>query len=106
MQASALPVSAAELTAKDLKHSAVDNILYTAHRTLTGVEPMRALVGAGANTRDNPQRITDYEPAASDVGGLFDDRRRAVKAHGLTAGAAAASGSQPTRAAMRAKARA
>ncbi|EFN54763.1 hypothetical protein CHLNCDRAFT_31413 [Chlorella variabilis] len=95
-----------ELTAKDLKHSAVDNILYTAHRTLTGVEPMRALVGAGANTRDNPQRITDYEPAASDVGGLFDDRRRAVKAHGLTAGAAAASGSQPTRAAMRAKARA
>ena len=60
------------------------------------------MAGAGSNTRDNPQRIIDYEPAASDVGGLFDDRRRAVKAHGgaavigtPAASAAAAPTSQP-----------
>ena len=67
----------AELSEKDLKHSPVDNLLWGAHQALTSMEPMRAAVGAGANTRDNPQRIIDYDPVASDVGGLFD--RRAAK---------------------------
>lgn len=89
----------AELTSKDLRHSPLDNLLHTAHNAMTGLESMRALAGAGANTRDNPQRITDYEPTAADVGGLFDDRRRAVKAHGsaavLASTSANAAGSSP-----------
>jgi digalactosyldiacylglycerol synthase len=76
------PSPPAELTAKDLKRSPVDNLLAGAHNVLTGLEPMRALGGAGANTRDNPQRITDYQPSENEVVGLFDDRRRiAVRAH-------------------------
>ena len=42
------PPPPAELTAKDLKLSAVDNLLHAAHKTVTGVEPLRALAGAGA----------------------------------------------------------
>ena len=39
----------AELTAKDLKLSAMDNLLHAAHKTVTGVESLRALAGAGAH---------------------------------------------------------
>jgi hypothetical protein len=92
----------------------VDNLLWGAHQTLTAMEPMRAAVGAGANTRDNPQRIIDYDPVASDVGGLFD--RRAAKPPAAAAAssdgpfveevaaaaAAAAAGPQPGAAKQRA----
>lgn len=43
-----VPLAPAELTAKDLKLSAVDNLLHAAHKTVTGVESLRALAGAGA----------------------------------------------------------
>jgi digalactosyldiacylglycerol synthase len=49
------------------------------------VEPLRAVAGAGTNTRDNPQRLQDYQPSDGDVGGLFDDKRRGVKAHAKVA---------------------
>jgi hypothetical protein len=96
----------------------MDNILYSAHRAVSGVEPIRTAVGAGTNTRDNPQRIIDYQPASSDVGGLFDNRSRAVRAHAgpalvstaaaaaaLNAQAAAPAGSQLVPALMRTKQR-
>lgn len=86
------PPLPAELTEKDLKHSAVDNILWGAHKALTGSEPLRALAGAGANTRDAPQRLTDYDPAASEAAGLFDDRKRLTKPADKSSGRAAVSG--------------
>jgi digalactosyldiacylglycerol synthase len=83
----------AELTSRDLEitsglAAAADGVAWLTHNTLCGVEPLRQVAGAGANTRDNPQSITDYQPSAADLGGLFDDRRRAVKAYtGHDAGA-------------------
>lgn len=62
--------------------ASIDTIAWAAHNTLCGIEPLRQVAGAGAKTRDNPASVTDYKPSASDVGGLFDDRRRAVKAYG------------------------
>lgn len=55
---------------------------------MTGSEPMRALAGAGANTRDAPQRLTDFDPTACEAGGLFDDKKRLGKMNGAAAGAA------------------
>ena len=40
-----------------------------------GVEVLRAMWGAGINTRDNPQSLIDYIPV-EDSGGLFDARGR------------------------------
>lgn len=113
----------------------MDNLLHAAHKTVTGVESLRALAGAGAcgrcgqtgrvllttrtpaqldigswpravawstsrllppaqlplhpncphtccagaNTRDAPQRLLDFDPTACEVGGLFDDRKRLAK---------------------------
>ena len=37
-----------------------------------GVEMLRALGGAGINTRDNPTNIIDYVPVEGASGGLFD----------------------------------
>lgn len=82
----------AELTAKDLRHSPLDNVLHAAHRALTGSENVRALAGAGANTRDAPQRLTDFDPAACEVGGLFDDSKRLTKKDPPAAARAAAAG--------------
>eukprot|EP00887_Chlorella_sp_A99_P006969 scaffold2.g6969.t1 len=83
-----------ELSHRDLRPrpvaAVVDNLAWAAHNALVGLEPIRLATGAGANTRDNPQRITDYEPSASDVGGLFDNRSRAKKAHAASAAASAA----------------
>ena len=49
------------------------------------------------------QRITDYDPTASEVAGLFDDRRRMTKPSGAAASgaAAAAGGGAATQAAPR-----
>lgn len=46
---------------------------------LLGPAPPRPAVHAGAKTRDMPARITDYEPTDDDVGGLFDNRDRALR---------------------------
>ena len=74
-----------ELTEKDLMPgplvTAIDSMASAAHNSLCGMESLRQVAGAGANTRDNPLRVVDYEPSSGDVGGLFDDKRRAVKAH-------------------------
>lgn len=59
----------------------LDNVLASAHHALCGTEALRVAAGAGANTRDTPVRVTDYEPSTSDVGGLFDDASRAKKAY-------------------------
>lgn len=68
-----------ELSARELRPgpvaSAVDTLSWVAHNSLVGLEPVRMLVGAGPNTRDNPQRLTDYQPAEVETGGLFDRRR-------------------------------
>ena len=78
----------AELTQKDLNPGplavAADSLASSAHNALCGMEVLRQAAGAGANTRDNPPRVVDYEPSSSDVGGIFDDKRRAVKAHAIT----------------------
>jgi hypothetical protein len=49
-----------------------------------GFEPLRSMSGAGANTRDNPQRLADFDPTNCHTGGIFDDKKR------LKAAAAAA----------------
>ena len=41
-----------------------------------GVEPLRAVTGAGVNTRDNPIRLEDFAPSPS-PGGIFDSKARA-----------------------------
>ena len=56
-----------------------DNFAYHAHNTLTGVEMLRVNAGAGANTAKTPQRVTDYKPDDSDLGGIFDNRKRAQR---------------------------
>lgn len=60
----------------------LDNVLYHAHNALTGIEFLRIAVGAGAKTKMAPPRITDYQPSESDVGGFFDDKKRAKKYYG------------------------
>jgi digalactosyldiacylglycerol synthase len=60
---------------------ALDNFLAGLHNSLTGVEKLRVAAGAGVGTRDNPRRVTDYVPCEEDVGGLFDDAKRAKKAY-------------------------
>lgn len=57
--------------------------------------------GAGARTRDMPARITDYVPSDSDVGGFFDDHKRAKQAYekGKSAAAAKAAAAAPAAAA-------
>jgi hypothetical protein len=59
----------------------LDGVLAAAHQALTGIEPLRALAGAGSKTRDSPARVTDYVPSESDVGGWFDDAARAQRAY-------------------------
>lgn len=76
-------LDATELTEAELNPGplaqALDGAAWLAHNTLTGIEPLRAAAGAGTNTRDNPPSVADYQPAVSDVGGLFDDRRRVLR---------------------------
>lgn len=76
-------LNATELTEKDLKPhpitAAVDNIAWATHNALAGVEPIRAVAGAGSNTKHNPARVVDYQPCEN-VGGLFDDKKRILAA--------------------------
>ena len=75
-------LDATELSESHLKpplfDAAVDTALYAAHSKLCAVEPLRALAGAGSNTRDNPNSITDYVPAEEAIIGLFDDKKRVL----------------------------
>ncbi len=41
------------------------------------MEPLRAISGAGTNTRDNPGNLADFMPAV-DCGGIFDNKARAA----------------------------
>ena len=44
----------------------------------TGVEPLRALSGAGINTRDNPPSLREFDPSNCHSGGLFDSKKHAL----------------------------
>lgn len=55
---------------------ALDSAAWRAHNALTGIEALRVNAGAGANTRDTPQRVTDFVASSADVGGWLDDRSR------------------------------
>ena len=39
---------------------------------LSGIEAVRLLVCAGANTRETPQRVTDYDPSSMTAGSAGD----------------------------------
>ena len=66
-----------ELTERDLMPgplaSTVDTAAWLTHNSLCGVEPLRAVAGAGVNTRDNPACLKSFQPDASG-GGMFDRR--------------------------------
>eukprot|EP00878_Enallax_costatus_P018121 GHUV01019066.1.p1 GENE.GHUV01019066.1~~GHUV01019066.1.p1 ORF type:complete len:138 (+),score=50.94 GHUV01019066.1:211-624(+) len=48
-------------------------------RSLAFCVPCHLASGAGANTRDSPASITDYIPSEQEVGGWFDDAKRAKR---------------------------
>eukprot|EP01025_Chloroclados_australasicus_P056418 TRINITY_DN6969_c0_g1_i5.p1 TRINITY_DN6969_c0_g1~~TRINITY_DN6969_c0_g1_i5.p1 ORF type:complete len:782 (+),score=119.15 TRINITY_DN6969_c0_g1_i5:48-2348(+) len=56
------------------------NLMWTVFNGATNVESLRLAAGAAPNTRDNPQRITDFVPTDS-LGGLFDNKNRAKAAY-------------------------
>ena len=91
----------AELTERDLMPgpfaTALDSAVSSAHNTLNGMESVRQAVGAGVNTKDNPVTIIEYEPSLDDVGGLFDDKKRAWKAQAKRSSDAAAGASNGTK---------
>ncbi|CAL8463148.1 g2682 [Coccomyxa elongata] len=55
---------------------ACDRLAWKAFNAVSGVEPIRAISGAGINTRDNPGNLADFMPAI-DGGGIFDNKTRA-----------------------------
>jgi digalactosyldiacylglycerol synthase len=65
-----------------LHEQLLDGFLAGLHQTMTAVEPLRVMAGAGANTRDSPACVTDYQPTEADVGGWFDDSSRAKRIYG------------------------
>ncbi|KAK9907493.1 hypothetical protein WJX75_004778 [Coccomyxa subellipsoidea] len=56
---------------------ACDRLAWKAFNAFSGVEPLRAISGAGINTRDNPGNLADFVPEA-DCGGIFDNKVRAA----------------------------
>jgi digalactosyldiacylglycerol synthase len=67
-------LDAAELKASERPkglEAAMDSAVYSMHNALAGVEQFRNLVGAGTNTKDNPESLIGWEPTAAQ-GGLFD----------------------------------
>jgi digalactosyldiacylglycerol synthase len=77
-----------ELSQRDLNPGSLtaigDTLAWATHNTLCGVEPLRVVAGAGSKTRDAPANVVEYEPCTDDIGGLFDDRRRAIGAYKKT----------------------
>lgn len=55
--------------------AAVDKMCWALHNSLTGVEPLRVIAGAGARTRDTPQRVVDYIPVDGEGGGILDRKK-------------------------------
>lgn len=64
-----------------LHEQLLDGFLAGVHQTMTAMEPLRVMAGAGSNTRDSPANVTDYHPSEADVGGWFDDNSRAQRAY-------------------------
>jgi hypothetical protein len=64
-----------------LHEQLLDGFLAGVHQTMTAMEPLRVMAGAGSNTRDSPANVTDYRPSEADVGGWFDDNGRAQRAY-------------------------
>ncbi len=56
---------------------AVDRLAWNAFNAVSGVEPLRAMTGAGVNTKDNPVSLADFVPSC-DTGGFFDNKTRAA----------------------------
>ena len=54
----------------------IDHVLYVAHNTLSGIEPLRVAAGAGSNTRETPHRVVDFEPQDVSLG-MWDNESRA-----------------------------
>jgi digalactosyldiacylglycerol synthase len=65
-----------------LHEQLLDGFLAGVHQAMTAMEPLRVMAGAGANTRDSPACVTDYQPTEADVGGWFDDSSRAKRIYG------------------------
>jgi len=72
--------------------AAADRALGAAFNALTGVEPLRELVGAGSGTRDAPPSLDGWEPEGGTGGGFFDSKDRLAKAAAVKAAAAAGEG--------------
>lgn len=52
--------------------AAADRAIYSAHNALTAIEPLREAAGAGRGTRDAPESLEGWKPAAALGKGLFD----------------------------------
>jgi digalactosyldiacylglycerol synthase len=88
-------LDATELTLEERPtgaEAATDRALGAAFNALTGLEPLRELVGAGSGTRDAPPTLDGWAPAAGTGGGFFDSKDRLAKAAAVKAAAAAAAG--------------
>jgi hypothetical protein len=62
---------------------ALDNVLHSAHNTITGIEALRVFLGAGSRTRDTPTALTDFVPSADDRGSPFESHWRSQPALSL-----------------------
>lgn len=72
-------LSVTELTRRERPNgleAAVDKVCWAVHNSLTGVEPLRVIAGAGAKTRDTPQRVVDYVPVDEEGGGILDRKKK------------------------------
>lgn len=63
-----------------------DSVAASTIHHLTGVEWLRQAVGAGANTKHNPEKITAFEPNAANTGGFFDNKARATRVYDKASG--------------------
>eukprot|EP00210_Caulerpa_lentillifera_P000085 g81.t1 len=64
-----------ELTEKDRAagvEAIVDSVCWALHNSVMGSEALRVLAGAGSNTKESPQRVTDYVPVDNEGGGILD----------------------------------
>ncbi|KAK9827590.1 hypothetical protein WJX81_001802 [Elliptochloris bilobata] len=71
----------AELTERERPRgatAALEAAVYAAVNTLSGMEALRTMGGAGQGTRDNPVSLMDYAPDPADSGGIFDNKERAA----------------------------
>eukprot|EP00210_Caulerpa_lentillifera_P000111 g106.t1 len=50
----------------------VNSVCWVLHNSVMGSEELRVLAGAGSNTKESPQRVTDYVPVDNEGGGILD----------------------------------